>query len=239
MSDVHKTTNVASSATATTCIFFILGAGASKDSGLQTYRGKDGYYEGKDVNPEYILNTSNSLEKVWDFLKPLYEQISKNVPGETYQLIKKLGKMYPASFILTQNVDGYADSTELPLVEIHGTAKTMTCFGCRKTKSANATDYLCECGKRYRPDIVLFGENLHRDQVQKVHNLLKRKPQYVLVIGTSLQFPYLRTFITKAKQRGALVFHINPDDNYHYNVRKRETWYDLSAAEGLIKFMSD
>ena len=221
------------------CVFLILGAGASKDSGLQTYRGKGGYYEGKEYNVETILSTSNPLENIWTFLKPLYEEISKHSPGKTYDLIKKLGKVYPKSFILTQNIDGYALSTGLPVVELHGTAKTMTCFGCNKSKPSNPDDYLCECGKGYRPDVVLFGEKLSQPKVQEIYSLIKRRPNYVLIIGTSLQFAYLRTFVTKAKQRGAIIIHINPDESYTDNVRKREMWYDVPASEGLEKFLTE
>ena len=141
----------------TESIFFILGAGASFDSGLPTYRGPSGLYDGKE-KPEDILSLYSPLDKVWDFLAPLYEKISESKPGLTYDLIKELGKKYPGSFILTQNIDGHALSTEIPVVEIHGTWKTMVCMKCQERIITNLQTRKCQCGNIYRPDIVLYDQ---------------------------------------------------------------------------------
>jgi NAD-dependent SIR2 family protein deacetylase len=54
-------------------IFFILGAGASVDSNLPTYRGPNGMYTKSPVDPAVILTAETMHENpraVWDFLKP-------------------------------------------------------------------------------------------------------------------------------------------------------------------------
>lgn len=218
-------------------VFFILGAGASRDSGLNTYRGPEGHYKGREDMIETLHSMNNTLEKIWETLSPLYQKIRENSPGKTYELIKEIGKKYPDSFILNQNIDGYAESTGLPVIEMHGNWKTMTCLKCKESKESDPENFLCSCGEGCRPDIVLFGENLPRNKVQQTYNYIKNHPQYVIIIGTTLQFPYLRTFITKAKQKGALIVHINPDPKYEPNVRKREFWFDVPSAEGLEKFL--
>jgi NAD-dependent SIR2 family protein deacetylase len=46
---------------------------------------------------------------------------------------------------------------------------------------------------------------------------------YVIVIGTTLQFPYLRKrIINKAKSRGAHVIHVNPERPQP--LKDGETW---------------
>lgn len=105
---------------------FILGAGASVDSGLPTYRGIGGIY---NDNPEYKskLSAFSSNTEIWSILKPMYETISITQPGPTYiglqNVIDKLGRQN--CNIMTQNIDGFAltiNCTEI--IELHGTWKT-------------------------------------------------------------------------------------------------------------------
>lgn len=218
------------------CIFFLLGAGASFDSGLPTYRGPEGLYnEVKD--PENLLNVESPLETVWNFLIPLFEKIKETQPGPTYELIKELGKKYPNSFLFTQNIDGHAFHTELPVVEMHGNWSKMFCTMCDIKVDIDPKNRNCICGGKYKPDIVLYGQGLPEKKVTTVHQFIKRHPKYVIVIGTTLQFPYLRQFITKAKMREAKVIHINPDDNYSKNVMFNELWIKLPSKEGLVKLL--
>lgn len=221
-------------------IFFILGAGASSDSGLPTYRGEDGLYD-DDSTPEILLTPRNLYthpESVWRFLNPLYSMIQQHTPGPTYQKIAEIIQEHPHSFLLTQNIDGYATNLNLPVIEMHGSHKTMTCVGCGSSIPTDFDKFRCDCGGWYRPDVVLFEESLPKKSVQEVYYLLKkRRPKYVLVIGTSMQFPYLRVFIDKAKKRGAKVIHINPDPNYHGHDGK-ELFIQKNGVEGLEEFIN-
>lgn len=218
-------------------ILFILGAGASVDSGLLSYRGPSGYYK---EDAESTLSPYTPLDAVWEYLTPLYQQISTANPGPTYDLIAKIGKIYPGSAILTQNIDGLAHSTGLPVIEMHGTHKTMTCVLCKKNIPTNLADIRCidsHCTGLCRPDIILFGESLDKRKVQDVYLQLKTKFDKVFIIGTSMRFPYLRDFITKAKRRGSHVIHVNPDPLYEVNVKGKETWYDCDAPYALQRFL--
>lgn len=232
-------------------MFFILGAGASVDSGLKTYRGDNGIY-GENDEPEEYLNERHARyypKSVWNFLAPLYQEIQRNNPGPTYQKIMDLAKIYHNSFILTQNIDGYALSTGLPCVEMHGNFSTMRCSGCgqvAKTDVSGLADYrpdpdysrlICSCGEFYRPDIVLFGEELDKANVAQIYKRLNEKTRYVVIVGSTLQFPYLRKFINKAKRRGAQVIHINPDADYSKLVRDNELWLKTTAYQGLNTLM--
>jgi NAD-dependent deacetylase len=218
-------------------VFFILGAGASIDSGLPTYRGPGGIYN--DENVERLLSRYSNLSDIWDFLSPLYREIEGHQPGPTYDLIRAIGEKYPNSFILTQNIDGFAHSTGLPVTEMHGTWKTMTCLNCRKSHGSNPGMFRCECGGPCRPDVVLFDENLSQKKVQEIYIGIKQRPKYVVVVGTSLQFPYLRQFIGRAKGGGAKVVHINPNESYEEHVKRKEVWYKESAVEGLKRFLAE
>jgi hypothetical protein len=68
--------------------------------------------------------------------------------------------------------------------------------------------------------------------------LSKKFFKYVIIIGTTLQFSYLKKFKNNAKCRYAKVIHINQDDNYDI-VRKNEIWIKETSYDGLKKFLSE
>lgn len=198
--------------------FFILGAGASCDSGLPTFRGPNGVY---------VTDSQMTSEETFNKLK---KEIVAHEPGPTYQLIKEIAP--PGSFILNQNIDGYAESTGLRVVNMH----------VRGEKTGKDLEY---------ENMVQLGEKLPRKKMHEMNCLSKKgvpgfgRAKYILVIGTTMQFPYLRTYITRVKRYGAKVIHINPDPGYinltvdgggkyeYYIVKNNETWLMKTSAEGL------
>ena len=223
-------------------LLFILGAGASVDSGLKTYRGENGIYT-SDVNfepeqilcPEVLYLDPCGPEKIWSFLRPLYAHIRATQPGPTYTVLREIFEKYPSSMVLTQNIDSFA-RTICPLenlVELHGSHTYMKCLKCQKVLLTNYDDPKCSCESYCRPDIVLFDESIPKEKIEKVYRYIKHTVKHIIVVGTTLQFLYLRDIISKAKSRGGTVIHINPDDTYASNVRKNEKWIQMSSAEGL------
>ena len=171
-------------------IMWLLGAGASVDSDLPTYRGPDGLYTEAEASQAMI-----SPEKQREILN----KINHCRSGPTYEEIKKISSS--ESFIITQNIDGFAINTGLKTIEIH---------------------------KRENNDIVLLGEQLPKKKIHDTYRLIKQTSiDYVIIMGTSMQFPYLRIFIDKAKSKGARIIHINPDKEYKGHLREK------------IKIMSD
>ena len=216
-------------------ILFLLGAGASVDSGLPVYRGPSGIYK---EGVEKILHPNNNLGEIWDFLRPLYRMIEGNCPGSTYQSIKILGDRYPGSLVVTQNIDGYAKWTGLDTIELHGTTESMTCLTCKKRQKSDPDQIQCsDCEGYCRPDITLFGEKINEKHLHRIYKYIKDSPAMMMIIGTSLQFPYLKDFILKAKAKGVRIFHINPDEEYGENVAGKDIWYQVSASEGLQLFI--
>ena len=164
-------------------IFILTGAGASQDSGIQTYRGENGYYESA-ANIEADLHVSNlsQSEKIWKRLLPLYKQIIEHEPGPTYKKLQDLISKSKECMLVTQNVDGYSHCLKgVEVIELHGTCKTMSCISCMKkveiTKEfiENFEESKCECGGIIRPDIVLFGEELNSYLTTKIFTFIKKK----------------------------------------------------------------
>jgi NAD-dependent deacetylase len=219
-------------------IFFILGAGASVDSGLKTYRGLNS----DNINYDDIVSflDGNKWEEnkfhIWNYYENFYKDVIKNKLGETYKLIEKICEKFPDSFVLTQNVDGFIKQINIPSVEIHGTVYKMKCIICKKIYDVNFENKYCSCGELCKPDIVLYNDNLEKNKIQDVFKLIKlKKPQYLIAIGTTMQFTYLKSFITHSNIPKINRYYINPDCDYECDIKEKficETAYD-----GLLKFI--
>ncbi len=225
----------------------ILGAGASVDSGLKTYRGASGVYSsGKICEVGDLTASEESRLSLFRTCQLVYADAAANRPGLTYE---KLKPFVSGACVVTMNVDGYAKlafaETAEQVIEFHGNMHRCSCIDCgqgtptpcamfRKACPVELADLTCSfCRGRLRPCVVLLGEKYSEEVLRPVYTFIGRRcPREVLVVGTSLQFAVFRDFINRAKRRGAKVTHVNPDPTYGaYNVRKGECW--LRSIEEL------
>lgn len=205
--------------------FFLLGAGASVDSGLPTYRGAEGLYNtlNLDKSPLHCKNLQ-SIDKIWKFISPLYKVIQENQPGQTYQWIRQMMDKAEENLVVTQNIDGYCKSLGSEnIVELHGSWEYVSCLVCGKLSKTNLDCLTCECGGYVRPNIVLVGEHICENKHRTICTFIKKKkPTHMFIIGTTMQFKYLDIFLKKAKLKGCKVLHINPEKPE--NMGKSEYW---------------
>lgn len=193
-------------------VLFVLGAGASVDSGLGTFRGPTG---SMPVNNE-------------EFYRSFITSVSSLTPGPTYKQLNKLvDKISDLSFCITQNIDGLIRSCGIDYVEIH--------------LRGNELIY---------DNIVMLGQSLPEDKVSYIQRNMKLNYNFIVIIGTTCEFPYLRRFINKAKNNFTRVIHINPDPEYmchlklkqnsnnmrSYRNRPNEEHWVMNAYDGLIQF---
>lgn len=229
-------------------ILFILGAGFSVSSGLPTYRGENGIYENTNKTPSDILNVDNlneSPDQIWSILNILYKKIQTSQPSEAYKILKKIVDKHKNSLIVTQNIDGLLYKAGIDpdqIIELHGNAQNMICQQCNKKYAVNLESLKCpECNKICRPDIILFGESISTDHVEKIIQFIKTGLHHVIIIGSTLQFDYLINIIDLAKEYNKDnlkngVIHINPD--FPENIIDRftnhnETLIWRTAEDGL------
>ena len=211
-------------------IVFITGAGASADSGIRTYRGKDGIYNVSPAIPEILSSTAwkTHPDQVWRALRPLIKSIKENSPGPTYELMKKINEKRKIK-VITQNIDGYARHATNDVYELHGTIRHMFCYNCLDEHELDEDNIACpNCSQICKPDVVLYGEEA------RAGGISYKGVGLVIVLGTTLQFGYLKRMIRKFKMKGAKVIHINPDKSYEVNVKlQNELWYQMKSEEAL------
>ena len=247
----HPTTTVAvpsnseptQTITSNNSILFVLGAGASVSSGLRTYRGPTGIYP---KNVEQILcpeMLNGDPGRVWEEIRnTILKNQNQMTIGPTYHSLKKFADRFPKSMFVTQNVDGLIRQVGIPddrICELHGELRTMKCMNtrCKTVQPINWESQACtQCGTWCRPSVVLFGENINPDHFKWIkHEIRRTRPRYVIVVGTTLMFPYLKHFVQDVKSCGGgevLVLNINPDSTSTLPIVNTIN-YEMDSDEGL------
>jgi len=166
------------------------GAGISAESGINTFRGVGGLWEGykiEDVASPIGWNRDPVL--ILDFYNQRRKNLEECKPNKAHYNLVELEKYYEVH-VITQNVDDLherAGSTNV--THLHGELKKArssvdpSLVYQLETWELNLGD-LCEKGSQLRPHIVWFGEEV--PMLEKAAEICI-EADILLVIGTSLQ----------------------------------------------------
>ena len=176
-------------------IVFFGGAGVSTESGIPDFRSVDGLYHQKyDYPPEEILSHSFYVSKPAEFFrfyrdKLLVPDVKPNAAHLKLAEWEKQGKLIG---IVTQNIDGLHQAAGSKLVyELHGSVHRNYCQKCRKffppeyIRDSQDPVPMCPCGRRIKPDVVLYEEGLDNDVVSGAIDAISHA-DLLIVAGTSL-----------------------------------------------------
>src|ERR1700758_4824099 len=87
-------------------VLVITGAGVSAESGIPTFRGKDGYWRNFDPAK---LATPEAFERdpdlVWEWYRERRTAIRQAQPNRAHEAITRLANQSPDFLLVTQNVD--------------------------------------------------------------------------------------------------------------------------------------
>lgn len=178
-------------------IVFFGGAGVSTASGIPDFRSAAGLYNQKhdsDYSPEYMLSHEFFEEKPKEFAEYIkknliYEDIS---PNKAHKILASWEKEGRLKGIITQNIDSLHQlAGSRKVFELHGNLREYYCVSCGKKytledflKKENPP--LCDkCESIIRADIVLYGEGLKQDVIEKSIELIQ-EADVLIVGGTSL-----------------------------------------------------
>ncbi len=174
-------------------IVFLTGAGISAESGLATFRGKDGMWNNEEwLHLASIYGLYYDTEKSLEFYNWRRKQLAETFPNAAHQLIAELEKDYQVT-VITQNVDDLherAGSTNV--IHLHGELRKVC-----SSKNRYDQQYIKEYpltspikvgddagdGSQTRPYVVLFGEYVHGMEVAED---IVSKADIFVVVGTSL-----------------------------------------------------
>jgi NAD-dependent deacetylase len=223
-------------------VIALTGAGVSAESGIPTFRGKDGYWTvgAREYHPQELATQAAFRAMPWEvWAWYLYRRsvCRRAQPNASHHALVRLAAGLPDRFALvTQNVDGLhrrAGSPDAQTFPIHGDISLMRCAAecaldrwpipdavpelARGEPVGDAVRALLvcpRCGGMSRPHVLWFDESYDEPRffLDTVRRLA-RAAALVVVAGTSGQTNLPWQVVQLAGAAGATIVDVNVEDN--------------------------
>ncbi|HET7577581.1 MAG TPA: NAD-dependent deacylase [Sphingomicrobium sp.] len=196
-------------------ILVLTGAGVSAESGLATFRGPDGLWEGHRVEdvctPEAFARDPALVHEFYDARRAKLGTVE---PNGAHRALARLDSEWPGELLLvTQNVDDLHERAgSKRLLHMHGELTKGWClrcgerFGWSGPMGEDAACPACSTAGLVRPDIVWFGEMPY--EMDRIEEALRRCDLFVS-IGTSGAVYPAAGFVQTARYCGARTLEMN------------------------------
>jgi NAD-dependent deacetylase len=196
----------------------LTGAGISVESGIPPFRGPGGLWEKYDpMKYAHVSAFEQNPAEVWQVLfLSLKRHLENARPNEAHLGLYRLQQMGKLQTVITQNIDGlHQRAGNDDVIEFHGTFATYRCMVCSRPVLLADLDFdalppRCGCGGVIRPDVVMFGEAIPFEALQR-SQILAATCDVMLVIGTSATVEPAAHLPRLAKRSGALIIEINAE----------------------------
>ena len=196
-------------------IVILTGAGVSAESGLATFRGPDGLWEGHRVEdvatPEAFRRNPALVHAFYDARRAKLGAVE---PNAAHMALARLDAEWSGELLLvTQNVDDLHERAgSKRLLHMHGTLTSGWCRACDERfpwtgpMGESALCPTCREKGQVRPDIVWFGEMPYA--MERIDDALRGCDLFVS-IGTSGAVYPAAGFVQTARYCGAKTLEIN------------------------------
>jgi NAD-dependent deacetylase len=194
-------------------IVVLTGAGISAESGLKTFRGDGGLWEGHRVEDVATPDAwARDPALVLEFYNERRRQVRAAQPNAAHKALVELEQAYDVH-VVTQNVDDLHERAgSSQVLHLHGEILLA-----RSTQDPNSTKHLgdadialgdtCPLGSQLRPHVVWFGEEV--PALEEAAKVVARADIF-LCVGTSLQVYPANSLIFAAPRRARRIV-INPE----------------------------
>jgi NAD-dependent deacetylase len=197
-------------------LFVLTGSGISAESGLPTFRGVGGLWRTHRVeelaSPEGF---ARDPVLVWRWYNERKAAHARAEPNAGHEALVRLENVVADFTLATQNVDSlHLRAGSRNVLELHGNLREARCTQCDARRPFEATGMPLDridhdCGGRFRPEIVWFGESLPPAVWREAQRAAARA-DVILVIGTSAAVYPAAALATNYNDR-AFVAEINPE----------------------------
>jgi NAD-dependent deacetylase len=206
-------------------LVFFTGAGISAESGIPTFRGKEGLWN--KFKPEELANFNAFMrnpQMVWEWYNHRKRIIHESKPNAAHNTIAEMQNHFEDVTVVTQNIDNlHRRAGSKKIFELHGNIERNFCVDCKKFYNSidpaidgEGPDFSngvpkCECGGLIRPDVVWFGEYLPEDQFSGGEKAAMNCDIF-FVVGTSAVVYPAAGLVYTAKHSGAVIVEVNLEE---------------------------
>jgi NAD-dependent deacetylase len=177
----------------------LTGAGISVPSGIPDFRSPGtGLWE--NVDPMAVAHIDawrEDPERFWHFYGNRFQTLEDKEPNAAHRALVELERRGHLDAVVTQNIDMlHRKAGTRELIEVHGTIEHSSCLTCgaqyplADARARLAADPVgvprCDCGEPLKPDVVLFGEWLPAEALDRAYELAAGA-DVLLCVGSSLE----------------------------------------------------
>lgn len=196
-------------------IVILTGAGVSAESGVATFRGAGGLWEGHRIeevaSPEGFASNPELVQRFYNLRRAALKTVQ---PNPAHAAIARLQREWPGTVtLITQNVDDLHErGGSRKVVHMHGELLKIRCTRCERSVdwsedvTSETTCPFCIHPQPMRPDIVWFGEMPYF--MDEIAGSLQGASLFV-AIGTSGNVYPAAGFVMEARRNGAETIEFN------------------------------
>ena len=175
-------------------IVFFGGAGVSTESGIPDFRSVDGLYNQKFEYPPEQIISHGFFQRRPEYFYRFYREKMMPLgfePNITHKVLARWEQEGRLLGVVTQNIDGlHQKAGSKEVYELHGSVRRNYCQRCGQFFTAEYVKNSegvpkCGCGGTVKPDVVLYGEGLDQDTIEKAITAIYHA-DLLIVGGTSL-----------------------------------------------------
>ncbi len=198
-------------------ICVLTGAGISAESGLATFRGKDGLWA--KFRPEELASLDafmRNSELVWEWYQHRRQVLRASKASAGHLALAVWEQLASEFTLVTQNVDGLHQlAGSRNVIELHGNLQVNRCLNCGSESTDVEITFServphCHCGGKFRPGVVWFGEMLPEANLERAMTAAENCDLF-LSVGTSSQVYPAAALPAIALDHGAILIEINPE----------------------------
>ena len=192
------------------------GAGISVESGIPTFRGKDGLWNKYDPRFLDVNYFRHYPEKSWPLIKEIfYDFFGQAKPNAAHFALAEMEKAHGLQAIITQNIDNLHQMAGSNVVyEFHGNSRNLVCQKCEKYYPVKEIDLshlpprCSKCGSVLKPDFVFFGEPIPASANTNSFREARNAGVFIL-IGTTGEIMPASLIPYEARKNGATIIEVN------------------------------
>ncbi len=198
-------------------VFVLTGAGISAESGIPTFRGAGGLWQGYRVEEVACPEAwARDPRLVWQFYSMRRKAAAGREPNPGHYALARLERtLGERMLVCTQNVDELHElAGSRRVVHMHGRLFQSRCDRCERVPFEDHNAYeeqvpRCDCGGRIRPHICWFGEMPY--ELEHIDEELERCTVFV-VVGTSGVVHPAAGLVAQARVRGVRTYYVGPEE---------------------------